>query len=137
MDGVFWQNSTVRIVDITDGTTNTFLFSERNHFDRAVVALTSTPLGGWGWWSFPNAGDVQFGTSVPLNFELPANWVSLPAAQRSALEDDRINAAGSQHTGGANFAMSDGSVRFIANGLPQLTYRALSTRAGGEAVSLP
>jgi len=28
----------------------------------------------------------------------------------------------------------DGSVRFIANSIPQMTWRALGTRNGGEAV---
>ncbi|MCI0461630.1 MAG: DUF1559 domain-containing protein [Gemmataceae bacterium] len=137
MDGVFWQNSVVRLNGIIDGTSNTLLIGERNHHDPVVAALTPVPLGGWGWWVFPNGGDVMFGTSVPLNFQLPSNWTSLPAAQMSALEDDRINAAGSTHTGGANFAFADGSVQFIQDSIPLPTYRALSTRQGGEPVSLP
>jgi prepilin-type processing-associated H-X9-DG protein len=41
----------------------------------------------------------------------------------------------SLHPGGANLAMSDGSVRFIKASIAQQPYRALATRAGGEVVS--
>jgi prepilin-type processing-associated H-X9-DG protein len=43
----------------------------------------------------------------------------------------------SGHTQGANFAMADGSVRFIANAIDLKTFRAMGTRAGGEVVQLP
>jgi prepilin-type processing-associated H-X9-DG protein len=42
--------------------------------------------------------------------------------------------ARSYHNGGVNAAFMDGSVRFIANSIPQLTWRALGTRNGGEVV---
>jgi prepilin-type processing-associated H-X9-DG protein len=43
----------------------------------------------------------------------------------------------SMHTGGANFAMGDGSVRFIATNIDFQVYNGLGTRAGNEAVSVP
>jgi prepilin-type N-terminal cleavage/methylation domain-containing protein/prepilin-type processing-associated H-X9-DG protein len=137
MDGVFWQNSTTRIADIQDGTSNTFLIGERNHLDPTLLPFIGLGLGGWGWWSFPNGGDVQFGTTVPLNWQVPTNIASLPPDVQAALVDDRINAAGSNHPTGANFAFADGSVRFVTDGIPLTTYRALSTRNGGEVVQLP
>ena len=41
---------------------------------------------------------------------------------------------GSNHSGGANFALGDGSVRFITTSIDKQSFRALSTRAGGESV---
>jgi prepilin-type processing-associated H-X9-DG protein len=41
----------------------------------------------------------------------------------------------SNHSGGANVAMGDGSVRFVRDSIPIVTWRALATRAGGEVVS--
>jgi prepilin-type processing-associated H-X9-DG protein len=42
--------------------------------------------------------------------------------------------ARSYHAGGVNALFMDGSVRFIANSIPQATWRALGTRNGGEPV---
>jgi len=41
----------------------------------------------------------------------------------------------SLHPGGVNFAMADGSVKFIKSSIDLKTYRALGTRAGGEVIS--
>jgi prepilin-type processing-associated H-X9-DG protein len=43
----------------------------------------------------------------------------------------------SNHPGGVQFAMSDGSVRFITDSIDLTTYRALSTRGVGEVATLP
>jgi prepilin-type N-terminal cleavage/methylation domain-containing protein/prepilin-type processing-associated H-X9-DG protein len=137
MDGVLWQNSVLTLEGIKDGTSNTLFYGERNHHDPVVAGLGEVNLGGWGWWSFPNNGDVLFGTSAPINYMLPENWLTLPAAQRTATEDQRINSAGSQHSGGANFALADGSVRFVQQSISSITYQALGTREGGEPESAP
>jgi prepilin-type processing-associated H-X9-DG protein len=41
----------------------------------------------------------------------------------------------SPHLGGANFAMGDGSVKFIKNSINVAAYRGLGTRAGSEIIS--
>jgi len=43
----------------------------------------------------------------------------------------------SDHSGGANFLFADGSVQYLNDQIDMLTYRGLSTRGGGEAVSVP
>lgn len=50
------------------------------------------------------------------------------------LFEDRINAFGSMHTGGAQFARADGSVAFLSESIALATFRALGTVAGGEVV---
>ena len=42
----------------------------------------------------------------------------------------------SYHPGGANFALADASVRFIAEGIDHRTYRDTCTKDGGEISSL-
>ena len=51
------------------------------------------------------------------------------------LEGVNIMNSQSFHSGGCNFMMADGSVRFIKSTINQLTYMSLGTRAGGEVVS--
>ncbi len=40
----------------------------------------------------------------------------------------------SYHVGGAQFALADGSVRFMSENMDLKTYQALATRQGGEVV---
>ncbi len=134
VDGVFYQNSTTRIPVIADGTSNTLLMGERSHVDpgfRADRTWGGPNLGSYGWWAYPNSDGTGFGTYVRINFRVPAP----PMSNTQAIQ--RINAAGSQHSGGANFAFADGSVRFIQDTITAITYQALGTRAGGEVVTLP
>jgi prepilin-type N-terminal cleavage/methylation domain-containing protein/prepilin-type processing-associated H-X9-DG protein len=44
---------------------------------------------------------------------------------------------GSHHTGGVNFLFGDGHVQLISDNIALSTYKALSTRQGGEAVTPP
>ena len=43
----------------------------------------------------------------------------------------------SDHSGGGNFLMADGSVHFITEDINMLTYQQLSTMAGGEIAEIP
>jgi prepilin-type processing-associated H-X9-DG protein len=132
LDGVFGRNLAVHMVDITDGTSNTIMIGER-------------PAGPDGLYAAWYAGWGNLASSV--NFMLDAgygHWSPTEASCRQASTTFRpgeldnlcdVNHFWSLHTGGANFAFADGSVRFIpytsADILP-----ALATRAGGEVVSL-
>ncbi len=128
IDGVFFQNSKTRFKDITDGTSTTFLVGERAHKDPGFEAAFGYPP--LGWWAYPSAGDTNFGTSVPLNFRSP-----LPPPPDAY--QNGFSAVGSEHPGGANFAMADASVRFVVDSISTLLYRALGTRKGEEVVELP
>jgi prepilin-type N-terminal cleavage/methylation domain-containing protein/prepilin-type processing-associated H-X9-DG protein len=127
-DGVFFQNSLIKTFDILDGTSNTLLFGERSHYDAVFDSIPGEALWGWGWWAFRAPGDVQLGSRVPINFRMSASAMS------QATYDDRINAFGSMHPGGANFALADGSVRFLQNSLSLTTFQRLSTRKDGNAI---
>jgi prepilin-type N-terminal cleavage/methylation domain-containing protein/prepilin-type processing-associated H-X9-DG protein len=130
-DGVFWINSRVKMLDIKDGTENTLLFGERFHLDTVYTNINT--LGGWAWANYSASQDYILSTPVPINFTVPSG------ANTQANQDLRVCAFGSGHPNGANFTMADGSVRFLAltsnSDLPVL--QALSTRMGGEPVSVP
>lgn len=129
----------VRMADVTDGTSNTFLLGERGHVDRVFDTLAADNggqqvIGQYGLWH--GAGglaivDVTMTTLAPLNYRADADQVWNTSACL------RTSAFGSLHPGGANFALVDGSVRFISETVDMTVYRALSTRAGGEVAQVP
>jgi prepilin-type N-terminal cleavage/methylation domain-containing protein/prepilin-type processing-associated H-X9-DG protein len=142
-DGIFSLDSKVRLPDITDGSSNTFLFGERSHrdpeYDRiAVVRPAFYPLadiGAWGAVVAPTPGAPlvchTLSSAVPINYRVPPST----SVGDFATIYDRLCAYGSGHPGGANFAFADGSVRFVSDSSPLATLQALSTRAGGEVVA--
>jgi prepilin-type N-terminal cleavage/methylation domain-containing protein/prepilin-type processing-associated H-X9-DG protein len=140
-DGMFWLNSKVKIADVTDGTSNTLFFGERYHWDPTFDALnpnaptyagTINTYGGWAW-SNPYAMEDQTESSFsPINYLTPPGTTQ--AQWSYTMQDQRVNAWGSGHAGGANFAFADGSVHFLANSIPLQTLQALSTRSGGEVL---
>jgi prepilin-type N-terminal cleavage/methylation domain-containing protein/prepilin-type processing-associated H-X9-DG protein len=138
-DGVFWIDSCVRIEDITDGTSTTFLFGEHYHrdpvFDRLqpVVLPGRPPLAQDGMWGFvAGAGGAM--ANVTLHAAAPINYRTPTDGDFSALLN-RICAFGSGHVHGANFAFADGHVSFVSESIPLPMLKALSTRAHGEVAS--
>jgi prepilin-type N-terminal cleavage/methylation domain-containing protein/prepilin-type processing-associated H-X9-DG protein len=137
-DGMFYINSQTTMAEVVDGTSNTFLFGERDHFEPRWKNGNGgfEAIGGWAWANY-NAGQDYFGsTFVALNYTVPAGYADPPPF---SIQDPRLCSFGSRHAGGANFCMADGSVKFLTttsnSSLPLL--QALSTRAAGEVAQLP
>jgi len=131
-DGILGQNIQYAMRDALDGTSNTLLLGERQYHDLIFDQYTGDRIRDWGWVWFGAQGDCFLGTGVPMNFRLPQDFATIPAATQQLLFDDRINAYGSMHPGGCQVALVDGSVRFVAQTISPVTFRALGTRAGGE-----
>ncbi len=106
-----------KIGELTDGTSNTWLIGETDFKPRGVP---STLYGGV--WAFGFIGYSWGTTFHPFNKH---NWTTTV-----------YGAFRSEHIGGANFALSDGSVRFVGESIDKLIYRATSTAAGGEVAQL-
>lgn len=113
-DGVFYHNSRVRLADITDGTTNTLLVGER----RTVPDLD---------WFTTWPGMIAEGEEA---FQRVCGSADHPPNDPSAHFDD----FSSHHTGGAQFCLGDGSVRFISENIDRGVYQSLATIQGGEVV---
>lgn len=138
-DGIFYINSRTRISDITDGTSNTAMFGERDHLDPNFDRMyTSFPLKGWSGWAWcdqPNAiGDYLVGAAQPINWQIPATATGANSSANPWVQQ-RLSTMGSRHSGGANVTLADGSTRFVSNGMTLPALRAMCTRAGGEVIS--
>lgn len=100
----------VKISQITDGTSNTYLLGEdvvaHNYHSAAYYAN-----GSW------------VSTDIPLNF--------LPSPP---MPDEYWDVMGfrSLHTGGANMAKADGSVHFVTESIDYQVYQRTSTKSEGE-----
>ena len=111
--GMFWRaQMVVSIAAVTDGTSNTLLTGE---------ALPNTC--NWNAWSESNSSVAT--VSIPMNQKV----------NRDRANPGYCYGFRSQHPGGMNVGMADGSVRYLKETLNVATYRALSTRAGGEVIS--
>lgn len=132
--GVFFGDSRTRIRDITDGTSNTLLIGERawtyqssNGFVESWAALTFMAGGETsGSGSCVNSscgfGDAVATTSIGIN---PDNAASTTRP--------RVTYS-SNHTGGAQFALADGSVRFLSENMDLQTLANLGAIRDGQVI---
>ncbi len=138
-DGVFYINSRVRLTDILDGTSNTFIFGERHHIDAEFDRMyTSYPIKGWSGWAWcdqPNSiGDYLVGAAQPVNWKVPTTATGANSSSNPWVQQ-RLSTMGSGHPGGANVGLADGSVRYIKESTDLALLRAMVTRAKGEVAS--
>ncbi len=133
--------------DVKDGLSNTIFFGERGHFDPKfdtfITWNSNSPIAQWSWWD-PLGGDngladIMFGAFSEINYTIPWNKgePGAPSSQSQwyTYQDMRLGALGSQHSGGANVAMGDGSVRFVSNTLPQNILALYCQRADRQVIS--
>lgn len=135
-NGVLPCNSSVRILDIRDGTTQTLLVGERSTY----------PASRLGWWyagaghdGNTGSGDMILGVRESVSPLYRDACGSQPPPSFREGEEENVCSQlhfWSYHPSGANFAFADGSVRFLRYTIDPLL-PALSTRAGREVVSIP
>jgi prepilin-type N-terminal cleavage/methylation domain-containing protein/prepilin-type processing-associated H-X9-DG protein len=111
--GMGWINSNLRITDVPDGTSSTFLIMEKAHSVDQSWCPGTLGCNPFLWVHHQSQGFV-YGTRPP-NDTLP-----------------NTRAAYSYHTAGLNASFADGHVSFISNNIDMATYRALFTRAQGD-----
>lgn len=128
-EGLFFRNSTIKMADITDGTSLTMMVGERSfRWCQAawVGAITGASM-------VPSPGSpAQAGEWNSSGFILGHSFEGSGGPGSPGTE---VNGFSSQHTQGANFVFADGDVQFLSLSLDHQVYKALSTRSGGEAVT--
>lgn len=160
--GAFSRQQAVVYADIADGTSSTSAFSEMpsSHFpesreERQLVtsslyryrhgakvddfvddcfrtpnleAENFWPARCW-FWARPHVGDSLYDHTLPINRR---------SCKNAGQEWNGAYSAGSYHAvGGAHSVFVDGHVSFVKDSIQLAVWRALGTRNGGEAVSIP
>lgn len=135
LNGIFYVKSKTRITDVKDGTSNTLFLGE-------ILVVPDTNVNDLrGRYSNSWEGNNWFSTLNPPNSTVSdrQNYqgISIPKAPMTNVANNGTQnlSARSTHTGGANFALADGSVRFIQNSIDPVVYAQLGTREGNEAAS--
>lgn len=152
-NGVLHGGSKVKLTDIADGTSNTWVIGEQaDHLrdaNRAPVTAgytsgvgNSAGLYGWtmgsqhpfnggqqGW------GDGRHFNCTSVRYQINQTGFSNSAASGTNNDVGTNFPLNSTHTGGVNIGVGDGSVRFVSNSASLAVISAACTKAGGEPIS--
>jgi len=135
-DGPLYRNSRTRTADVTDGLSNTVFLGEHHPIISSktwVAAIPGAKVCANDPTRFPGTACDMAATLVnvhsgPSSFE--PGIIHAPNAPTC-----HVCQMYSQHSGGANVLMGDGSVRFVSAFINQDTWAALCSRSKGEVVS--
>ena len=134
----------IRIASVQDGLSNTIALGELlPHVN--VSYRFGVDDGGWANW---DGGSNPASTIVPINYRIDPNDfgrptfvncdVNCPEGTAHCLWNWALSwAFKSNHRGGANFALGDGSVRFVSQDINHATLQYLGCRHDGQVVALP
>ena len=112
--GIFGRDSKIRMRDITDGSSNTFLLGEIKHYGQSAGGPNSFTWDGKLYashrWNNNNAQAVAtLGLTRPTIRKMNPPDIAPVVTRREAFA--------SFHEGGAFFALCDGSVRFVSENI--------------------
>jgi prepilin-type N-terminal cleavage/methylation domain len=125
--GLFFQNSSIRFRDVTDGLSNTALIGERAYIRNGrrnlagdLFATRDRDGNGPDSRTWPDAA-----TAVATGHFYDQGLVRIFGSTLDAVnpvlptsgQNDRFHAFSSMHAGGAQFVLCDGSVRFVSENL--------------------
>lgn len=135
LDGIFYPESHTRIAEIEDGTSHTLALGERTY-------IFNHWLNGATWKQGDPYEYVALGATKNVVYPINASHERLgyyvgdrsaPASAQRIMKLNDLEFA-SEHPGGAQFGLADGSVHFLAEDLDLNIYQSMATRAGGEVV---
>jgi prepilin-type processing-associated H-X9-DG protein len=124
------KNFFARFKDILDGTTNVLMVGERSQ----TIPTRPAPIDWRSWVRGQNGGS---GTTKNIHVSINApywfNWNG-SAITLNNFNDVPFN---SNHSGGCQFLLGDGSVKFLSENIDFPTYMTLSSRSSGESSQIP
>ncbi len=133
------NNTRNSIGAVSDGTSSTIMLGECAGREDVWRGRTMTPVHYVGSPRVRARGGAWATTDNPYTIGQNKAWDTAFGPIPGPLKINNSNEWGhayySFHTGGANFAFVDGSVRFLSENTTLATLVALTTRAAGEVVS--
>ena len=135
--GPFSKNSTTRVADITDGTSNTFAVGERAfHAPRHEYVDVAEYMAAF-WCGLGHGNQANWHSEGP-HWVLGHTFTFL----HNSVNASALQGFSSRHPGGTQFLMCDGSVRFISEDIdatnfyldepPIGLYQQLSHKSDGQ-----
>ena len=134
----------VGLLGVTDGLSNTLMIGEAepDPLLQSVAAVQENANAGkkdhWAIggddmdnWEGSDWSECGGSTAVPINTPRPDATATTWGDADLAWAAYEVS-FGSRHTGGANFVLGDGSVKFIWDTIDPAVYSGLGTRARGE-----
>jgi prepilin-type N-terminal cleavage/methylation domain-containing protein/prepilin-type processing-associated H-X9-DG protein len=111
--GAFGENSFHNFRDFTDGLSNTIVIGERSSTNAGASSMAI----GDAMWAGVSADTTPIGmaSAIADAYYPPFNGVAVGGNTAANVNCTSATATGSYHTGGAQFLMGDGSVRFISS----------------------
>jgi prepilin-type processing-associated H-X9-DG protein len=155
-NGPFYLNSKTRFADILDGSSNTAALSEhrKGDYNNGISSVSDTFYLGQVKGLYPATADEAQTIADSLDTknllyqgmsDVGAPWLygyhsttvyfhsTRPFSNSCMYPPGRIaTTADSNHTGGVNVAMCDGSLRFVSQSISLATWRAMGSATGGE-----
>ena len=131
INGVIYNESAVPIASISDGTSNTLSFAE--HARTNLMIYDPGFAGSDGQWNSGRIYDTMFATWYPPNVGLTGG--SAGSANAIIQGGFYPETATSQHPGGVNVALCDGSVRFVKNTISSWSFNSATNLPNGVSIS--
>ena len=139
LNGIFFQMSSIRMRDVTDGTSNTLLTSEIKIIQEKSTASPIDTSSDWRGFYYNN-----FGVTSWFSTEFPPNTPQSDAVRRCVNDANAPCVyttsgstrmfARSQHVGGVQVGLADGAVRFISENVNGATWGYLGSRADNQVI---
>lgn len=140
--GMLALNYSVKLSEVTDGTSKTLLIGERNCDGQR----SGNPP------PFARRGGIWMGSSVDTTSTSEVNYDDTFLTLTKTSNRNGVNgtnfmlnsplikspqegACSSRHAGGAQFAFVDGSIRFVSENISSATYGQLAAKADGNAMA--
>lgn len=133
--GVFYNDSDTRFRDVTDGLSNCLIIGEKAWETSNTRCNENQTAGGATMYMSGASNQLsQQNRAAGSALGLAGKGINVDSTQACGNLWDIKSLFSSRHTGGAQFVLGDGGVRFISENIDLTTYRRLAHKDDGNPV---